>query len=212
MLTLNQTTNNLNRYKMVSDTSRYSGPEPQMLPFPAEIIARILSYLDEVCDKRNARLACKGFAAAGLCSLTSTAYFSTSSIKVGYHSKHPLCSSPTREMAMHPVVSKYITRMVCDGTQLLNSCIEPSAFHIWWTTATSDQRFWPTLKIRSVYSSRNRQEDWIISRGEDQKIFRTALEQFVNLKCIVFTDSAANERSRALPRPTWPSTVPEGDL
>lgn len=197
---------------MISDMDRYSGPEPQTLPFPPELVARTLSYLDQTCDKKNARLVCKGFAAAGLTSLKSTVYFSTSLIHIGYRSKVPSYSSSTQEVAMHPIVSKYITKLVCDGTQLPDSYLQLRAFQDWWATLGKTPGPWPIQDIHSIYTSRYRQEKWIISKVEDRKIFRTALKHFVNLKCVVFTDVAADELSRKMPRPTWPSAVPKGDL
>lgn len=206
------TANDLRCYRMVSDEERYSGPEPQTLPFPPELVVRALSYLDQIDDKKNARLVCKGFAAAGLYSLTSTVYFSTSLIEIGYSSNVPHFSSRTREIVMHPVVSKYITKMVCDGTQLPIPYLELSTFQDWWATLGKSQTSLPIENIHSVYTSRYRQENVIIAKGEDRKIFRTALKQLVNLKCIVFTDVAVDEQSRELPRPNWPLAAPTGDL
>lgn len=173
---------------------------------------RTLSYLDQACDKKNARLVCKGFAAAGLSSLTSTVYFSTSLIKIDYRSKNPHCSSPTRELALHPIISKYITRLICDSTQLPIAHLQLQAFQNWWATLGRKSTSWPVEKIHGLYSSRYKQEKWIIDRGEDRKIFCTALEQFVHLKCVVFTDVAANELGGKWPRPTWPFAIPDGNL
>ncbi len=195
----------------VSDMNRYSGPEPQPLPFPPELVARILSYLDEIYDKKNARLVCKGFAAAGLTSLTSTVYFSTSPIQVCYRGNEPYCSSSTQEIAMHPVVSKYITKLICDGTQLPDSCLRLEGFRKWWAIL-GNHRSCSIQSIYDMYVSRYRQEKWIIGVGEDREILRTALEQFIHLKCIVFTDVAESEKSRDLPRNTWPYVIPGRDL
>ena len=198
--------------KMADHLCHYSGPEPQTLPLPPELIVRTLSYLDQACDKRNARLVCRGFAAAGLSSLTSTAYFSISIINIHYSANVPSFSSPTREIAMHPILSKYITKLVCDGTQLPHSHLELQAFKNWWATLEKNPTSRPIEKIHSLYSSRYQQENWIIGKGEDQKSFRTAVEQFVKLRCVVITDIAANKESRDWPRPTWPEAVPNGDL
>ena len=196
---------------VVSDMNRYSGLEPQPLPFPPELVARILSYLDEIYDKKNARLVCKGFAAAGLTSLTSTVYFSTSLIQICYRQNEPYCSSSIQEIAMHPVVSKYITKLVCDGTQLPDSHLRFGNFQNWWATLGKHQSC-SIQSIHGMYASTYRQERWIIGLGEDREILRTALEQFIHLKCIVFTDVAEDEKNRDLPRTTWPSDVPDGDL
>ena len=211
LLTFDKSGKVSSRYKVSSDLSRYSGPDPQILPFPPELVAQILGYVDRACDKRNARLVCKGFAAAGLSSLTSRVYFSTSLIGIDYSSEVPQCSNPTLEIAMHPVVSKYITTMVCEGTQLSNSFLTFQAFQDWWLTLCKPQTLWPIEKIHNIYTSRYAQEDWIIKVGEDQKIFCRALENFPKLDCIWFRDIKANER-RDWPRPTWPSAIPKGDL
>ena len=215
LLTIDKDTNDLSRYEMVSDTGRYSGPEPQPLPLPPELIVRTLSYLEEIYDKQNARLVCKGFAACGLPSLTSTVYFSTSLINNNRCGapKGLSFSSPTKDIALHPVVSKYITQIVCDGTQLPNAYLALKAFMIWWVALGKQPTWqWPTDKVHGMYVSKYAQDRQIISMGEDRKIFRMALERFVNLKCIVFTDVAADEHNRTLPRPMWPLTIPEGDL
>ncbi|KAF6218801.1 hypothetical protein HO133_005344 [Letharia lupina] len=206
------TANDLSRYKMVNNKSRYSGPEPQTLPLPPELVVRTLSYLDQASDKKNARLVSKGFAAAGLSSLTSTVYFSTSLIKIGYLSKDLQFSSPVLEIAMHEVVSKYINKLVCGGTQLSASYLPLRDFQNWWATLGKSETSWPVQKIHSIYVSRYSQEKLVVSKGEDRNIFLTALERFEKLKCIVFTDAAANEQRQVLPQPTWPSAVPEGDL
>ena len=213
MLTIDKDTEDWSRYEMVSDTGRYAGPEPQPLPLPPELIVRTLSYLEEIHDRQNARLVCKGFAACGLPSLTSTVYFSTSLINRCDVPERLNFSSPTKDIAMHPVVSKYITRMVCDGTQLPYQYITLNAFRIWWAALGKEPTWqWPTDKIHGMYISKYYQDIQIITAGEDQKIFCMALERFVNLKCILFTDVASDEHHRTLPRPKWPVTIPEGDL
>ena len=212
MLTVDKDTNGWSRYEMVSDTDRYSGPEPQPLPLPPELIVRTLSYLEEFRDRQNARLVCKGFAACGLPSLTSTVYFSTSLIN-RCHVERLDFSSSTKDIAMHPVVSKYITRMVCDGTQLPNEYLALNAFRIWWASLGKQPTWqWPTDKIHDMYVSKLNREVQVINMGEDRKIFRMALERFLHLKCILFTDVASDEHNRTLPRPKWPLTSPEGDL
>ena len=211
MLTLNKVANDLSCYKMVCEMSRYSGPEPQTLPLPPELVVRTLSYLDNARDKRNARLVCKGFAAAGLYSLTTAAYFSTRLIEQAHSSTAPVFSSPIREMAMHPVLSKYITKMVCDGTQLPCSYVQLKPFQNWWATLSKSQTPWPLKEAHRFYVSRYKLESLVICEDEDRKIFRTALERFVKLKCIVFTDVAADEHCQNLPRTSWPPlNLPEG--
>ena len=201
---------------MVSATGRYCGPEPQVLPLPPELIVRTLSYLEEMHDRQNARLVCKGFAACGLPSLTSTVYFSTSLINRCDDPSRLCFTSTTKDIAMHPVVSKYITRMVCDGTQLPNEYTRLNAFRIWWAALGKQPTWqWPTDKVHDMYVSKLHREIQILTMGEDRKIFRMALECFVHLKCILFTDVASDEHNRTLPRPNWPLTVPEvpeGDL
>lgn len=114
--------------KSANDLSHYAGPEPQILPVPPELVVQILGYLDKKCDKRNARLVCKGFAAAGLSSLTSKAHFSTSHIGPDYSSKIPHFSSPFLEIAMDPVLSKYITEVVCESSKLDTSYLQIQKF------------------------------------------------------------------------------------
>ena len=193
------------------DSSRYSGPDPQLLPFPPELIVRILVYVDRACDKKNARLVCKGFAAAGLSSLTSKVHFSTSLIGIDYSSDKPHCSSPTLEIAMHPVVSKYITVMVCEGTQLSTDLLTYEPFRNWWRTLCTPPSVWPIEMHFNSYASRYAQEEWIIREGEDQKIFCRALENFPKLDCIWFRDIKTNG-PQDWPRPTWPLALPKGDL
>ena len=212
MLTYDKIANPMSHQTAVNDSCRYSGPEPQSLPLPPELFVRALSYLDQACDKKNARLVCKGFAAAGLYSLTSTVYFSTSLIQIGCLSEVPLFSCPTRDIAMHPVVSKYITKLICDGTLLPVPYLTFETFQEWWATLGKNQMPWSVPYIHSIYTFRYRQETLIIGTNEDREIFRTALEQFVSLKCIVFTDVAADEQTRGLPRLAWPWTAPGGDL
>ena len=195
-----------------NDSSRYSGPDPQLLPFPPELVVRILAFVDKACDKKNARLVCKGFAAAGLSSLTSKVHFSTSLIGIAYSSeKDPLFSSPTLEIAMHPVVSKYITAMVCEGTQLSTNLLTYEAFRNWWLTLCKPPSVWPIEMHYNNYASRYFQEELIISRGEDQKIFCRALENFPKLDCVWFRDIKTNG-PQDWPRPTWPLELPKGDL
>ena len=196
---------------MTTFRSRYSGPEPQILPFPPELVVQILSYLDQVRDKQNARLVSKGFAAAGLAMLTSTAYLSTSLIKIDYPwFEIPKVSSPILEMAKDPIVSRHITKLVCDGSQFPSlSC---SAFQNWWSNQGKNRTSKQILRVRSEYASKHSHEKWIISNGEDRRIFLVALERFVNLKSIVFTDVIADEQDRYLPRSTWPSRQVRGDL
>ena len=203
------------RSEITTDICRYSGPDPQILPFPpdsiVQILARILSYLDRVCDKKNVRLASKGFAAASLSMLTSTAYFSTSLIKLddpwGVISRF---SSSILEMAMDPIVSQNVTKVVCDDT------LFPNFFSLslqnWWASQSKDRTSVQIMDSRNHHVSNYSHERWIIRHGEDRRIFRTALGSFVNLKSIVFRDVIADEQDRQWPRSTWPSEDVLGDL
>ena len=184
---------------MANDLMHYSGLEAQILFFPPELIVRTLSYLDQTCDRQNARLVCRGFAAAGLPSLTSTVYFSAFSNKI-------------LEIALHPVVSKYITKLVCDGTQLPSPCLDLPDFQSWLVTLGKEVTPEFIQGAHRMYASRHAKESWMIGTGEDRNIFREALKRFINLKCITFTDVAADKQNRWEPRPTWPSADPEGDL
>ena len=195
---------------MANETSRYSGLHPQVLPFPPEIVVLILGYLDYACDKRSARLACKGFGAAGLSSLTSTINFSTSLIDESYFSNVLHISSPTLEIAMHPVVSKYVTRLVCYGTLLPITHLQIRVFQNWWRNLGRN----PTSvqNIHSGYVSKFDQEKRMIGRGDDRMILCTALQRCLKLNCIVITDVALDEHLQPYPRPEWPSAPPAGDL
>ena len=180
-------------------------------PFPPELVARILNYVDRACDKRNARLVCKGFAAAGLSSLTSKVHFSTSLISIDHSEEGPHFSSPTLEIAMHPVLSKYITTMVCEGTQLSTNYLVFKAFQDLWLSLDKPRTVWPIETIHNIYTSRYLQEAQMTESGEDQKLFYRALRNFPKLDCIWFRDVKKNEL-RDWPRLTWPSAVPQGDL
>ena len=141
---------------MVDDDSSYSGPQPQILPFPAEIIGRALSYLDTAYDKKNARLVCKGFLEAGLRSLTSTVSFSTSLIGIGGSFEVPCYPSPTLEIALHPVVSKYSTRLVCEGARFPVAYCGLGNLQEWWVTLPQkpDQMSWQIQEIHTMYTTR----------------------------------------------------------
>ena len=210
-LTFDKSGKVLSRYKEGSMPRRYSGSDPQVLPFPPELVARILGYLDRACDKSNARLVCKGFAAAGLPSLTSKVYFSTSLIRIDHLSKDPHCSSPTLEIAMHPVVSKYITTMVCEGTHISPCLLEFETFHDWWLTLRKPRVEWSIETLYRSYRLRLAQEEGITQKGEDRKIFWKALKNFPKLDCIKFRDNKTDGHGD-WPRPSWPSAIPKGDL
>lgn len=194
---------------MVTGMSRYSGPDPQTLPLPPELVMRTLSFLNEPRDKQNARLVCKGFATAGLYSLTSTAYFSTRLIEMAHSSRPAYYSGPILEMALHPVVSKYITKIVCNGTWLPTTYLSFEDFCNRREEPAKNKKQWPVREAHSLHVLRYQQEPWIISKEEDQKIFRTALEHFLKLKCILFTDIAADEHCQDLPRTSWPLILHE---
>ena len=214
MFTLWKVAENLLRSEVTTDISRYSGPEPQILPFPPEsivqILARILTYLDRASDRRNVRLASKGFAAASLSMLTSTAYLSTSLIKLKdswLEASH--FSSSILEMAMDPIVSRTITKIVCDDT--LFPSFNSLTFQNWWASQGKNRTSKQIMDFRSDYISKYSHERWIISNGEDRRIFRFALERFVNLRSIVFRDVTADEQDRQWPRSAWPSNDVMGD-
>ena len=211
MLTLRKISKDLHRSEMTTDTSRYSGPEPQVLPLPPELIVKTLGYLDQVRDKKNARLVSKGFARAGLSTLTSTAWLSTSLMKLDRQwSDSPRFSCSILEIAMNPVVSKYITTLVCDS--LLFPSILCQNVQDWLARLGQNRTSADVMDIHRYYVLKYSQERWIISNGEDRRMLLVALKQFVNLKSVLFTDVGADEPGRPLPRSTWPWAKFNGDL
>ena len=181
----------------------YSGEGPQPLPFPAEILVQVIGLLDKACDRRNARLACKGFAEAGLPSLTYTVNLSVAGSLL----------DSTREIAQHPVVSKYITEMVCSGTQLFRDDVNFDIFKNWYGHTRHQTEFSvPLSVIYEQFVSRDAEEKKIIHGQGDQAMFLLGLEQFRNLKRIEFTDVPPVEKNQQLSRPQSPGVASDGDL
>ena len=164
---------------------------------------QVSSLLDKACDRRNARLVCKGFAEAGLPSLTYTANLSVAG---GFLER-------TRAIAKHPVVSKYITHIVCSGTQLLSDNANYDNFQNWFRLRRYQTE--PSVPLSVIYDqfvSRDEKEKNIIHCQRDQATFALALQSFVNLKCITFTDVPIVEEKQYLARPQWPGAASGGDL
>lgn len=164
---------------------------------------QVSSLLDKACDRRNARLVCKGFAEAGLPSLTYTVHLS---IAGGLLDR-------TRAIAEHPVVSKYITHIVCSGTQLLSDNPNYDNFKIWYGRTSHQTE--PSVPLPVIYDqlvSRDEKEKEIIHCQRDQATFILALQSFVNLKRITFTDVPVVEEKQYLARPQWPGAASGVDL
>lgn len=182
---------------------RYSGEEPQYLPFPREILAQVSGLLDKACDRKNARLVCKGFAEAGLPSLTYTVHLS---IAGGLLDR-------TRAIAKHPVVSKYITQLICSGTQLLSDSPNYDNFQNWYGLARHEAE--PSVPLPVIYDqlvSRDKKEKETIHCQRDQATFVLAIQSFVNLKSITFTDVPVVEDKLYLARPQWSGAASDVDL
>ncbi len=183
-------------------TKRYSGDGPQCLPFPQETLVQIIGLLNKACDRKNARLVCKGFAEAGLPSLTYTVNLSIAGCLL----------DRTQAIAEHPVVAKYITQMVCSGTQLLSDRVSYESFRAWYGHARHQTELSVPLSIYEQFVSRDEKEKRIIHCGMDKAIFLTCLERFVNLERITFTDVPLVEENQDLARPHWPGIASGGDL
>ena len=187
----------------LSDSKHYSGHEPQCLPFPQEILVQIIGLLSKACDRKNARLACKGFAKAGLPSLTYTAHLSVAGGLL----------ERTQAIAEHPVVAKYVTRMVCSGTQLLGSDVNYETFTAWYRSVRPQADLYVPLSfIYEQHVSRDKKEKEIIRCGMDKAVFLLCLQSFVNLERITFTDVPLLEGSRFLARPQWPVVEISGGI
>ena len=164
---------------------------------------QVSSLLDKACDRRNARLVCKGFAEAGLPSLTYTVHLS---IAGGLLDR-------TRAIAEHPVVSKYINQIVCSGTQLLSDSPNYESFQNWY--GLMRQQTEPSAPLPVIYDqlvSRDEKEKEIIHCQRDHATFVLALQSFVNLKCVTFTDVPVVEKKPYLARPQWPGAASDVDL
>lgn len=164
---------------------------------------QVIGLLDKACDRTNARLVCKGFAEAGLPSLTFTVNLSVTGGLL----------DRTQAIAEHPVVSKYITQMVCSGTQLLSDHVNYDSFQDWYGLPRDHTELSPPLSvIYEQFVSRDKNEKNIIHCQRDQAIFLLALQSFVNLKRITFTDVPLVEETQHLARPQWPGVPNGGDL
>ncbi|KAL9132408.1 MAG: hypothetical protein Q9175_006423, partial [Cornicularia normoerica] len=187
----------------LNDNTHYAGDGPQCLPFPREVLVQVIGLLDKACDRTNARLVCKGFAEAGLPSLTFTVNLSVAGGLL----------DRTQAIAEHPVVSKYITQMVCSGTQLLSDHVNYDSFQDWYGLPRDHTELSPPLSvIYEQFVSRDKNEKNIIHCQRDQAIFLLALQSFVNLKRITFTDVPLVEETQHLARPQWPGVPNGGDL
>lgn len=181
----------------------YSGDGPQCLPFPPEILVQFIGLLDKACDRRNARVVCKGFAEAGLPSLTYTVNFSVTEDLL----------DRTQAIAEHSIVSKYITQMACSGTRLLSDDAKYDDFRDWYGRQRCQTKLSvPSSFIYEQLASRNEKLKRIIRCQRDQAIFLLALQRFVNLKRITFTDVPLDEENQDLVRSQWPGLVSGRDL
>ena len=164
---------------------------------------QIIGLLDKACDRRNARLVCKGFAEAGLPSLTYTVNLS---IARGLLDR-------TQAIAQHPVVAKYINQMVCSGTQLLRDGVNYENFAAWYGSTRHQTELAVPLSITyEQFVSRDEQEKRITHSELDKNIFLLALHKFVNLERITFTDVPLVEENQELARPQWPGIASAGDV
>ena len=164
---------------------------------------QVISLLDKACDRRNARLVCRGFAEAGLPSLTYTVNFSVAGGLL----------DRTQAIAEHPVVAKYITHMVCSGTQLLRDGVSYENFIAWYgPTRRQTEPSVPLTVVYEQFVSRNEKEKRIIHRGLDKAIFFLALRRFVNLERITFTDVPLVEEKQNFARPQWPGVASAADV
>ena len=179
-------------------TKHYSGEGPQCLPFPQETLVQTIGLLDKACDRRNARLVCRGFAEAGLPSLTYTVNLSVAGGLL----------DRTQAIAEHPVVAKYITHMICSGTQLLSDGVGLENFKSWYERTRPKTDFLvPLSDVYEQFVLRNEKEKSIIRCGTDKAVFLLCLQRFVNLERITFTDVPLIEESQVLARPQWPGVA-----
>lgn len=163
----------------------------------------VIGLLDKACDRRNARLVCKGFAEAGLPSLTYTVNLSIAGCLL----------ERTQAIAEHPVVSKYVTRMVCSGTQLLSDGVGYDNFRYWY--GATRKKTEPSVPLSVIYEnfiSRDKNEKISIHCQRDKTIFLLALQRFVGLKHITFSDVPLAEENKDMARPQWPGVANHRDL
>ena len=164
---------------------------------------QVIGLLDKACDRRNARLVCRGFAEAGLPSLTYTVNLSVAGGLL----------DRTQAIAEHPVVAKYITHMVCSGTQVLRDGVSYEDFIAWYgPTRRQTEPSVPLAVVYEQFVSRNEKEKRIIHRGMDKAIFLLALRRFVNLERITFTDVPLVEEKQDFARPQWPGVASAADV
>ncbi|CAD6571424.1 MAG: hypothetical protein ASARMPRED_004503 [Alectoria sarmentosa] len=187
----------------LNDDRHYLGDGPQCLQFPPEILMQVIGLLDKACDRRNARLVCKGFAEAGLPSLTYTVNLS---IAGGLLDR-------VQAIAEHPVVRKYISKMVCSGTRLPSNVVSYDNFkNCYRPSMRQTELSVPLPVIYEQLVSRDDKKKKIIRRQRDQAVFLLALQRFVNLKRIVFTDVPLVEDIQDLARSQGPNVASGGDL
>lgn len=186
----------------LNDDRRYLGDEPQRLPFPPEILVQLIGLLEKACDRRNARLVCKAFAEAGLSSLTYTVNLS---VIGGLLDK-------AQAIAEHPVVGKYITHMICSGTQLHRGDVNyENIRNRHWRTRPQTELSVPSPVLHEQSVSRDERDERMIHCQREQAIFLLALQRFVNLKLITFTDVQPTEENHDLARPQSPGVASGGD-
>ena len=161
---------------------------------------QVIGLLEKACDRRNTRLVCKGFAKAGLPSLTYTVNLSIAGL------------DRTQAIAEHPIVSKYITTLVCTGTQLLDDAMNYDVFrNVYGPTRRQTELSVPLSVAYERFVSRNKREKKINQCQRDQAIF-LALQRFVNLQRITFTDVPLVEEDQDLARPQWPGAASDRDI
>ena len=163
---------------------------------------QVIGLLDKACDRRNARLVCKGFAEAGLPSLTYTVNLSVAGGNL----------DRAQAIAEHPVVAKYITQMVCGGTQLLKSGVNYESFAAWYGSIRHrTEMSVPLSAIYEQFVSRDEKEKRVVDCGLEKTMFLVALQSFLNLERITFTDVPLVEENQDLARPQWPGIANAAD-
>lgn len=180
----------------------YTGVGSQRLLLPRELLVEVFKNLGKALDKGNVRLVCRAFADAVSPSLTTTAYLSP---------RHKiLCSA--YEMARHPVVSKYIKKVVCSGAQLEwrldRHELRQRCKDFGYSTYSAP----PIGEISDRFAWDYDRETHISGSGELRGIFSKILVQFVNLEWMTFTDTRTDERIELVQHYTWPAIPPTGDL
>lgn len=163
---------------------------------------QLIGLLEKACDRRNARLVCKGFAEAGLPSLTYTVDLSVAGDLL----------EKAQAIAEHPVVGKYITHIICSGTQLHRGDVNYGNFQNQHRrTRPQTELSVPSPVIYEQFISREEKEGRMIHCQREQAIFLLALQRFVNLKLVTFTDVQPSEDIHDLARPESPGIASGGD-